>query len=241
MELKYPFDTLTVEPDILDNLSAMFAPADPSSETHTPITKRQWQKYLCATKGNVEHAIDLMSLQQEIHAREGSAVQVGLLKGFGSAAERASREQLLAKKDLDAVSKGVLRPDLSGWSVASSTASGNRPILYTPTLRNKSGAGIPNKLAKGRIMESALPDNPSASDCRAMAEEYRDNRNEAFKAAARHFQSGKSGGERGAGDRGAAAYWSEKGRDLDARARTWDLRAARAQVAERRYVFESTA
>lgn len=235
LELKHPYDTLDLSPNVLQDLKAMFSPADPSTELAIP--DRQWIKYLCATQGNVEHSIDLMLLQQEIHSREGSAVQVGLLKGFDSAVEKATREQSAAKKDLDAVARGVLRPDLPGWSVASSSATGNRPIVYNPQLRSKFGNGTPINLVKSRVTEATLSDNPTTGECQAMAEEYRNNRNEAFKAAARHFQSGKSGGERGAGDRGAAAYWSEKGRELDARARTWDLRAARAQVAERRYAM----
>lgn len=54
-------------------------------------------------------------------------------------------------------------------------------------------------------------------------------RNNAFRTAARSFQRG------GVGERGAAGYWAEVGRDYERERRKWEERAAKAVVAERRY------
>lgn len=70
----------------------------------------------------------------------------------------------------------------------------------------------------------------SQRDCVALALEYLVKRNEAFRTAARSFQRG------GVGERGAAGYWAEKGREYDRERRKWEERAARATVGERRCV-----
>ncbi|GAA5825033.1 hypothetical protein JCM3770_007378 [Rhodotorula araucariae] len=64
--------------------------------------------------------------------------------------------------------------------------------------------------------------------CQSRALEYLVKRNDAFRTAARSFQRG------GAGERGAAGYWAEKGREYDRERRKWEERVARAAVSERR-------
>jgi len=231
LELKHPYESLNLDDSVLTNLTSMF---QPTSTSELPLTNRQWIRLLCATQGDVENTIDLMQIQKDIHAREGSAVEVGLLKGFDSAVAKHRREELATHKDLDSISRGVLRPDLMAWSVDSSSGTGHRPMVYSPKLQAKNGS-LPG-MAKSKVTEATLSDHPTASECLRMAEEYRTNRNEAFREAARHFQAGKSGGDKGAGDRGAAAYWSDRGRELDMKAKAWDMRSARALVSERRYV-----
>ncbi|PRQ78175.1 Proteophosphoglycan ppg4 [Rhodotorula toruloides] len=72
----------------------------------------------------------------------------------------------------------------------------------------------------------------SYNDCAALALEYLEKRNEAFRTAARHFQKG------GLGERGAAGYWAEKGREYDRERRKWEERAAKAAVGERRAITD---
>lgn len=84
-------------------------------------------------------------------------------------------------------------------------------------------------------LPSAPSDRYSYADCSALALEYLVKRNEAFRTAARSFQRG------GAGERGAAGYWAEKGREYDRERRKWEERAARATVGERKYVARQLA
>ena len=73
-------------------------------------------------------------------------------------------------------------------------------------------------------------DMATPRECRAMATEYRARRNDAFRAAARQFQAHKNHKD---GSRGVAVVWAERGREYDERAKTWEMRAARALVTAR--------
>ncbi|KAK4704013.1 hypothetical protein P7C70_g2201, partial [Phenoliferia sp. Uapishka_3] len=69
----------------------------------------------------------------------------------------------------------------------------------------------------------------TAAECEEYAREFLMKRNEAYRAGARHFQKGSRG------DRGAAWYWAEEGREMGRKAKVWQERGARALVGERRY------
>jgi hypothetical protein len=90
---------------------------------------------------------------------------------------------------------------------------------------------INNHLLASASASTTATDRYSYEDCASLALEYLVKRNEAFRTAARSFQRG------GRGERGAAGYWAEKGREYDRERRKWEERAARATVGERRCVF----
>lgn len=97
-------------------------------------------------------------------------------------------------------------------------------VEFTPVLpgtRSTTGGTLPSA--------SATQNKPySSDDCYTLSEEYLEKRNNAFRTAARSFQRG------GVGERGAAGYWAEVGRDYERERRKWEERAAKAVVAERR-------
>lgn len=68
----------------------------------------------------------------------------------------------------------------------------------------------------------------SFDECQALAQDYTTRRNDAYRAGARHFQKGSRG------DRGAAWYWADQGREMGRLARVWEGKAARALVGSRR-------
>ncbi|KDE06368.1 hypothetical protein MVLG_03276 [Microbotryum lychnidis-dioicae p1A1 Lamole] len=65
------------------------------------------------------------------------------------------------------------------------------------------------------------------TECSALELEYLHKRNLALRSAATHFQKG------GIGERGAASYWAEESRKLDAKRKVWTERKAVALVRER--------
>ncbi|GAA5907544.1 uncharacterized protein JCM6883_001240 [Sporobolomyces salmoneus] len=73
----------------------------------------------------------------------------------------------------------------------------------------------------------------TSEECYALSDEYLEKRNNAFRTAARSFQRG------GAGERGAAGYWAEVGREHEIERRKWAERAAKAVVTERRVKHDS--
>ncbi|GAA5873955.1 hypothetical protein JCM16303_002640 [Sporobolomyces ruberrimus] len=99
-------------------------------------------------------------------------------------------------------------------------------IEFTPVGTN--GATLPPSL-RSTAASSAASNKPYTSEeCYVFAEEYLEKRNNAFRTAARSFQRG------GVGERGAAGYWAEVGREYDSERRKWAERAAKAVVGERR-------
>jgi hypothetical protein len=104
--------------------------------------------------------------------------------------------------------------------------------------RNSSAGSIEFSPVGNRNKTTALRANgtPLASstkpytseECYALSEEYLEKRNNAFRTAARSFQRG------GVGERGAAGYWAEVGREHEIERRKWAERAAKAVVSERR-------
>ncbi|GAA5990172.1 hypothetical protein JCM10908_005857 [Rhodotorula pacifica] len=104
-----------------------------------------------------------------------------------------------------------------------STASDGFTLVPSAAARRATAASSASHLPAGPS------DRYSYEDCASLALEYLVKRNEAFRTAARSFQRG------GQGERGAAGYWAEKGREYDRERRKWEERAARAAVGERRH------
>ncbi|GAA5933426.1 uncharacterized protein JCM15063_001310 [Sporobolomyces koalae] len=88
-------------------------------------------------------------------------------------------------------------------------------------------SGLP-KTKPSSLAHSSSSKPYSADECYALSSEYLEKRNNAFRTAARSFQRG------GVGERGAAGYWAEVGREADRERRKWAERAALAVVSERR-------
>ncbi|ORY69417.1 hypothetical protein BCR35DRAFT_326384 [Leucosporidium creatinivorum] len=107
-------------------------------------------------------------------------------------------------------------------SSSSSTAALSKPISSLPSTSTPSAAA------------ESPEQHYTSLDCYHYAHEFETRRNEAIRSAARHFQRG------GRGERGAAFYWAQEGRDLDGKRRVWMERAARAVVRERRINDKNT-
>ncbi|KAI8147115.1 hypothetical protein BJV82DRAFT_597829 [Fennellomyces sp. T-0311] len=98
----------------------------------------------------------------------------------------------------------------------------------------KNSADVPEMPA---VPEYLLIDNQDTyteedpATCRQNAEELFMQRNELFRKAAAAYRQGKN---KGPGEAGIAFYYSDEARQLDAQAKAWNLRAARAQVRSHR-------
>ncbi|GAA6019150.1 hypothetical protein JCM11491_002864 [Sporobolomyces phaffii] len=99
-------------------------------------------------------------------------------------------------------------------------------IEFTPV--GAKGATVPASLRANGTPLAASNKPYTSEECYALSQEYLEKRNNAFRTAARSFQRG------GAGERGAAGYWAEVGREHDRERRKWAERAAKAVVSERR-------
>ncbi|GAA5985712.1 hypothetical protein JCM5350_007466 [Sporobolomyces pararoseus] len=116
----------------------------------------------------------------------------------------------------------VLVPEGGGGSHSRNSSAGSVEFLPVGTNR-KPNPPRPN----GTPLASSTKPYTS-EECYALSEEYLEKRNNAFRTAARSFQRG------GVGERGAAGYWAEVGREHEIERRKWAERAAQAVVAERR-------
>lgn len=104
------------------------------------------------------------------------------------------------------------------------------PIRSVSPVRN----GPPSRPASSASSIDIPPPSSDAShaDCIAIATEYREKRDEAYRQAARHFALADRP------TRAAASYWADLARDYEGKARAWELRAARALVKRRQAAVE---
>lgn len=116
----------------------------------------------------------------------------------------------------------VTRPDAGSALAKSATAPVDGFTLVSTPSRVPSVRAVPT--------QSSVSEHYTYEQCQSLALEYLVKRNDAFRTAARSFQRG------GVGERGAAGYWADRGREYDAERRKWEERAARAAVGERRCV-----
>lgn len=111
-----------------------------------------------------------------------------------------------------------------GGSHSRNSSAGSAEFAMVGASRN--GTSLAGRIGNPPSASSTKP--YSSEECYALSEEYLEKRNNAFRTAARSFQRG------GAGERGAAGYWAEVGREHEIERRKWAERAAKAVVAERR-------
>ncbi|KAK3825309.1 MAG: hypothetical protein J3Q66DRAFT_396297 [Benniella sp.] len=98
-----------------------------------------------------------------------------------------------------------------------------------PSTSNPSPGGtrlFPNTLLDNSNAELYNNEDDSAW-CRERAQELREQRNELFRKAAQMHRQSKG---KGAGMGGISAYYADEGRKLDAMAKQWNMRAARAVI-----------
>ncbi|GAA5900624.1 hypothetical protein JCM8208_000550 [Rhodotorula glutinis] len=118
----------------------------------------------------------------------------------------------------------IVRPGAGSALAATTTTPDGFTVVSTatrtPSIR-PSGAST----AAGA---AGSDDRYTHEQCHALALEYLAKRNDAFRTAARSFQRG------GMGERGAAGFWADRGREFDGERRKWEEKAARAAVGERR-------
>ncbi|KPV74175.1 uncharacterized protein RHOBADRAFT_49837 [Rhodotorula graminis WP1] len=119
----------------------------------------------------------------------------------------------------------IVRPGAGSALAATTTTTtpDGFTVVSTPTR-------TPSMRAPHAVAAAAAgsDDRYTHEQCHALALEYLAKRNDAFRTAARSFQRG------GMGERGAAGFWADRGREFDGERRKWEERAARAAVGERR-------
>ncbi|GAA98584.1 uncharacterized protein L969DRAFT_95184 [Mixia osmundae IAM 14324] len=124
------------------------------------------------------------------------------------------------------------------------SSSAHTPTNYRASIVHSNSASIPKEPTPTPVptlaslpqrVRPAVSREPDAAQCTAMADRYRDKRNDAYRSATRLWQSGGK-------ERTAAGTYSERGREFEAMAKEWDLRAARALVdtRTRKYSKENT-
>ncbi|GAA5967777.1 hypothetical protein JCM21900_000994 [Sporobolomyces salmonicolor] len=160
---------------------------------------------LSATEGDLSDALDLKRFIDETELAQGKVLALNEMVATGPVPSSSSSS-------------------LSHTRTASTgAAAANGFIPVHPSSRSPvPSAGLPTP-------SSATPDRlrPPA-ECYALAAHFLEKRNQAFRTAARSFQRG------GVGERGAAGYWAEQGREYERERRRWEERGAKAVVAERR-------
>ncbi|GAA5998618.1 uncharacterized protein JCM10292_002827 [Rhodotorula paludigena] len=163
---------------------------------------------LSATEGDLSDALDLHAFISD-------------LERTSTGGKALTLSQLVARVPNDpsgsALHRAAAHPPDGGFTVVSSSSVRRSPSL--------SRAQLPSSDASAR---GAPHERYTLAQCHALAADYLARRNDAFRTAARSFQRG------GVGERGAAGYWAEKGREYDRERRKWDDRAARVAVGERR-------
>lgn len=212
LEAERPFDSL---PDA-DRLLSELATVLPDHSMAGLV------RLLSATEGDASDAMDLKVKLEEIAREEGSPLLNGLF-GFGGGGDKRRVAVVHSNSTLEPIlPTPLLVATPGGWvKVANVAARPTSTLSSTISARKRSNAP--------RGTASFSSEHSSSLDCQAHALIYLEKRNEAFRSAAKHFQSGGSG-------RGAAWYWAETGREMDRRKKVWEARAAFALVGERRYV-----
>lgn len=163
-----------------------------------------------ATNGDVSNALDLWEFVKRTEKDQGGLMENGLV-GFG-------RDEMRGEMVVGLGGGGGRRGDVA--------RSMDRVRL------GELGKGKErdwNVITRSRV-ELAHGSSPSIEECQTRITAYEKKRNEAFRSAARCFQSGNKG------NRGAAWYWAEVGREMDREKRRWEKLEGWAIVGERRCV-----
>lgn len=188
------------------------------------LTTTQLELLLSATEGDVSDSIDLQSYLEELARKEGSLIQNGLI-GFGAK----------STKGIEIIHGALPTTSLPSSPKKSRTNLPNNSNQASDWSTTKKRYNIASSVNLGGIgiTSTGYSTVYSAEECAELAREYHEKRNDAYRSAARHFQKG------GGGERGAAFYWADVGRDLDRKKRSWEEKAAFAVVGERRFVSSS--
>lgn len=165
---------------------------------------------LSATEGDLSDALDLHHFVREVETSMGTNLTLSSL-----VAARDSSSTDVVGANSGGAGGFTLVPSAAAAARRRATTANNNSNHHHHLLASASAPTV---------------DRYSYEDCASLALEYLVKRNEAFRTAARSFQRG------GRGERGAAGYWAEKGREYDRERRKWEERAARATVGERRCV-----
>ncbi|GAA5841929.1 hypothetical protein JCM9279_003157 [Rhodotorula babjevae] len=172
--------------------------------------KNELRLIVPAAKASDDHLEALLS------ATEGDLSDALDLLGFVADLEKAVGAPL-------PLSALISRPGAGSALAATTTTPDGFTVVSTPTCTpSVRPAGAAHAAA------AAGDDRYTHEQCHALALEYLAKRNDAFRTAARSFQRG------GQGERGAAGFWADRGREFDGERRKWEERAARAAVGERR-------
>lgn len=226
-ERSRPFDKLSFDPPLQEQIEG----GEPAAlEVHPVIVVllslfpdqtdlTLWRRLLCGSNGRLEAAVDLRMVQQELAKQHGSVFQNTLLQ----AAADPTRYNI----------NPLTRPNSTkkGWA----DVGARKPEAPTKWIdvNTDSPLSYASATVDGSASSAANP-SLSATECATRAQEFRDQRNAAYKSASDTFARGKHNmGMKGQGMRAAAAYLAERGRELDALARKWDSAAAQSLVSER--------
>ncbi|GAA5888086.1 hypothetical protein JCM5296_005429 [Sporobolomyces johnsonii] len=164
------------------------------------------QVLLSATEGDLSDALDLKRFIDETELAQGKVL---------------AWNEMVVTDPIPSLSS----PSLSHARTASAGSAAADGFVLVP----------PSSFSRSPLPSAALPAPSSTperlrppAECYALAAHFLEKRNQAFRTAARSFQRG------GVGERGAAGYWAEKGREYERERRRWEERGAKAVVAERR-------
>lgn len=94
---------------------------------------------------------------------------------------------------------------------------------------------LAQSMASSPVLQRTKSDRPpTAQECLLIANTVRNQRDDAYRSAARTWRN-----KHALGNSGVAAYWADHARQLDREARLWELRAARGTVEERQKAARS--
>ncbi|ORZ16288.1 hypothetical protein BCR42DRAFT_414733 [Absidia repens] len=123
---------------------------------------------------------------------------------------------------------------MSLYSATGAGATGPQPLLSArPTATSSKNSDLPviPEYLLINNQHSYTEDDPEL--CRMMAMDLIFNRNELFQKAAAAYRSSKN---KKTGEQGVAFFYSDEARQLDTKAREWNMRAARAYVRDKRLI-----
>lgn len=210
-----PFSSLPDGDDLKASLRSLVPPGTLTSIG--PVAQEdELEALLCATEGDVSDALDLHAFVSDVQRSLGKNLVAW---------------SLLAAADAPLSSAEVTKKRLSdGFTTVSNARRRASPETSYASLPSTSSAHATHLTSASTPTPAFL--RLTADDCRALASEALQNRNEAFRAAARAFQKGHGRGV----EKGGATVQSEKGRMYEKERRKWEEEAARRTIGERRCV-----
>ncbi|GAA6009551.1 hypothetical protein JCM10207_003823 [Rhodosporidiobolus poonsookiae] len=202
-----PFSSLPNSSALKSQLGALVPPS-PATRSEK-AREDELEALLSATEGDVSDALDLHAFVASVQRDSGAPLAWSML----------------VARDAPSAAAGSAEVKRSSSEFVPVVAGRRRsPELQRVPLPVPSTFSAPASSAEKRY---------TADDCRRLAALALENRNAAFREAARAFQRGHG---RGVGERGGATVWAEKGRAYERERRRWEEEAARRTVGERRAI-----